>query len=65
MQELGTMNQQYIGNAASDVGPAKQALEHVIQSGLSVVFRLRKPATKPAEFSGPNTTNSLYLINEL
>jgi hypothetical protein len=41
---------------------AKRALEHVIQSGLRVVFRLCKTATKPAEFSGPNTTNSLYCI---
>jgi len=27
-----------------------------------VLFRLRKTATKPAEFSDPNTTTSLYLI---
>jgi hypothetical protein len=41
----------------------ERALEHVIQSSLSVVFKLHKTATKPAEFSGLNTTNSLYPIN--
>jgi len=37
-------------------------MEHVILSSLSEVFRLRKTATKPAEFSSLNTTNSLYFI---
>jgi hypothetical protein len=42
-------------------------LEHVIRLGLglSVVFRLYKTATKrskPAEFSGLNTTTLLYPI---
>jgi len=41
---------------------AKRALEHVIQSSLSVVFTLRETATKPAEFRGRNTTILLYCI---
>jgi hypothetical protein len=40
---------------------AKQASEHVIQFGLSVVFKRRKTATKPAEFSSRNTTTLLYV----
>jgi hypothetical protein len=49
-------------NQARDACLLTTALEHVILLGLSVVLRLRKTATEPAEFSGPNTTTLLYAI---
>jgi hypothetical protein len=58
-RDAGTRNHEL---AASDV---RRALEHVIQFDLSVVFGLRKTATKPTEFSGRNTTTSLYKLKRV
>jgi hypothetical protein len=59
---LGGQDDQFLGGDAVAVSGGRRTEARALRAGFSERSRLRKTATKPAEFSGPNRSTQSYGI---